>query len=88
MKLTLQQKCDRRSKINRTARLRLGCKVSSIDHLAMLAANKRSVYCHDTWGLLPAIVVMNMIAGLVYLTIKRGRMFEYLAPASKRKARK
>jgi hypothetical protein len=77
MKLTLKQKIERRIKTNRTASARLGKSVESVEHLERLVEAKRSVYCRGCWGLLPAIVLMNMRLGAVYSAIKAGCVFEY-----------
>ena len=82
MKLTIKQKCERRTKTNRTASAKCGACVKSIEHLAKLAEEKRAVYCNGCWGLLPAIVVMNMRTGAVYDAIKKGGVFEYSALAN------
>jgi hypothetical protein len=88
MKLTLKQKCERRTKTNRTASAKRGACVKSIEHLAKLAEEKRSVYCRGCWGLLPAIVVMNMRTGAVYDAIKGGSVFEYSVLANSRDERR
>lgn len=78
--LSLEQCVLRRAKINRTASLRLGKRVRSVEALAALASAKRSVYHRGCWGLLPAIVVMNMHAGQVLYAIQNGYLFEYNRP--------
>lgn len=75
--LTVDQKIERRAAVNRTARLRIGAKVPTVERLAELAEQKRSVYVANSWGLLPAVVVMNMPAVLVCKAIKRGCVFYY-----------
>jgi len=77
MKLTLEQKVDRRNKINMTAACRCGKQVTSVEQLMDLVAQKRSVWLRNG-GLLPAIVVANMATSQVYLRIKSGGMFEYI----------
>lgn len=81
MKLTLEQQCDRRAKVNRIASMRCGAPVKSMEHLDALAYAKRSVYCCNCWGLLPAVAVMNMRAKSVLDAIKSGWVFEYSAKA-------
>lgn len=76
-KLTLEQKINRRQKINRTAMDRIGDSVKSIDRLAELAKEKKSIYAANCWGLIPAIAVMNMAACRVYSAIKDRRIYEY-----------
>lgn len=77
MKLTLEQKCERRRKVNETAAKHLGAQVRSIEWLEVLAQLKKSVYCRGCWGLLPAVVVMNMAASQVHRAIKNREIFEY-----------
>ncbi len=79
-KLTPDQKIARRQKVNETAKKHVGVQVSSIYHLQLLAERKRSVFHTGCWGLLPAIVVMNMSASVVLSVIDSGRLFEYEKP--------
>lgn len=75
--IKLKKQIARREKANATARKKLGAKVMSVEHLDQLRSQKRSVYCLNPWGLLPAAVVMNMSASQVIGQIKCGRIYEY-----------
>lgn len=77
MKLSLEQKVARRRKTNTTAKKRIGRKVTSIEQLHAIALQKRSVFIEGCWGLLPAVVVMNMTASRVLSQIHAGRVFFY-----------
>lgn len=80
MKLSLEQQIARRTKTNATARKRIGRKVTSIEQLHSIALQKRSVFIDGCWGLLPAVVVMNMTASRVLSAIHAGRVFFYRKP--------
>jgi len=56
---------------------RRGVRLNSIDELQILATNKKSVYCRNCWGLLPAVVVMNMAAIQVHRAITQGEIWTY-----------
>ncbi len=76
-KLTLEQQIVRRRKVNENAKQRLGARVCSIDQLQQLADCKSSVFHTGCWGLLPAVVVMNMTASSVLRAINSRSLFEY-----------
>ena len=80
MKLTLEQKCQRRTKVNATAANNLGPKITSVERVAQLADEKKSVFSCNTWGLLPAVVVMNMATSQVHRAVTSGSLFEYRKP--------
>lgn len=86
--MTLSQVIARRDKANQTALTRLGPKISTVEHLALHAANKRSVFVKGTWGLLPAVVVMNMAASCVLRAIQSERVFEYEPPVKNERSPK
>lgn len=77
MKLTTEQKYNRRCKVNQTARQRTGASIRSLDRLSELAGKRKSVFYAGCWGLLPAVAVMNMPATLVHRAIVSGGLFEY-----------
>ena len=83
MKLNAVQIGHRIAARNRTARCRTGDPVKSVEELARLAEQKRSVYCWNCWGLLPAVVVMNMAASQVYFAVSRGMVLRYVPGGSK-----
>jgi hypothetical protein len=73
----LRRTVERRRKTNATAATRAGRPVRSVEELAALARDRRSVFCVGAWGLLPAVVVMNMAASQVHRAIQSGRMRRY-----------
>jgi len=75
--MTPAQIVQKQSKRNATARYQLGKQVHSVDQLAALASERRSVYCDNAWGLIPAVFVMNMITSVVLREINAMRVFEY-----------
>jgi hypothetical protein len=77
MKLNLDQIIERRRKINATASTRQGRLVRDTEHLMTLAKARRSVYCANTWGLIPATFIMGMPANIVHLALSRGEIREY-----------
>jgi hypothetical protein len=74
------QLIERRRKTNATAQLRATKRITSILEIAELAKRRRSVYCRNSWGLIPAVVVMNMVACVVLREIESGRMYKYPPP--------
>ncbi len=76
-KLTLDQIIERRRKICETARARCGEPVQSLQELGSLAMDRKSVYCDNTWGLLPATVVLSMQAWCVLRAMQRGLIYRY-----------
>ncbi len=78
--MTLQQLIARRDKTNETAKKHLGARVCSMDQLQQLAECKASVFHTRCWGLLPAVVVMNMTASSVLRAIQNKTLFEYEKP--------
>jgi hypothetical protein len=83
LKLNAAQIGHRIAARNRTARHRARDPVKSVEELARLAEQKRSVYCWNCWGLLPAAVVMNMAASQVYFAISRGMVLRYVPGGAK-----
>lgn len=79
-KMTLQKKIERREKVNAAARKNLGARVCTMDQLQQLAECKSSVFHTGCWGLLPAVVVMNMTASSVLRAIQNKSLFEYQKP--------
>ena len=76
-KLSVGQIVARRRKVNAGARTRTGKRVRSVERLAELARERKSVYCDNCLGLLPAVVVINMSAGQVYEMIQGRRIYGY-----------
>ena len=68
---------ERRRKVNATAAKCAGRPVRSVEELAALARDRRSVFHEGAWGLLPALVVMNMAASQVHAAIQSGRLRRY-----------
>ncbi len=78
----LRKQIARRNKVNENAAKRKGRQVTSVEALAFLGLTKRSVFCDNCWGLLPAAVVMNMSASMVHRLIQSGDLYEYNTKAS------
>jgi hypothetical protein len=81
MKLSLEQIVKRRAKVRVTASKNKGRPVRSVEQLAVLAHQRKSVYCDNCWGLLPAVCVLNMAASVVHRELRRGVVFQYKRPA-------
>jgi len=73
----LDKTIARRNKVNLTAYARRGKKLKSVEALLVLASRRKSVYCCNCMGLLPAAVVANMSAALVHRMITDGDVHEY-----------
>lgn len=53
-----------------------GLRIDSIERLAELAAQRRSVW-HHNWGTKPAVVIMNMQACIVWKAVQDGGLHEW-----------
>ncbi len=84
MKMTLANKVERRRKASITAWNRRGELITDMNEIAFLALTKSSVVC-EYWGLLPAVCIMNMQAGIVLSEIHRKRIFRYNKPITNSK---
>ena len=67
----------RRVKANATAFQRRGAVVESFERLFWLAHNRKSVYCTNAWGLLPAAALLNMPVKSVVRALYCNEIFEY-----------